>query len=148
MDWLEQQDGFIPEVVVLLQPTSPLRGAEYINAAVDLLFKQAADTVVSVVELPHQFNPVSLMQLDEAQTLHPYLDGPMILRRQDKPRLYARNGPAVLAIRRETLLQDQLYGARVCPLLMDAVPSLDVDSPEDLALAEFWITYQNLEIKR
>jgi CMP-N-acetylneuraminic acid synthetase len=52
------------DVVVLLQPTSPLRRAHHIDAAVDLLVATGADSVVSVVEVPHQFGPVSLMRLD------------------------------------------------------------------------------------
>jgi CMP-N,N'-diacetyllegionaminic acid synthase len=51
-------DGFAADIVVLLQPTSPLRRGEHIDAAVDWLERTAADSVVSVVEVPHQFNPM------------------------------------------------------------------------------------------
>ena len=139
LDWLAKHDNFVPEAVVLLQPTSPLRQVEHIDAAIRLLLEQNADTVVSVMEVPHQFTPVSLMQLDEQNQLRPYLPAPIILRRQEKPRLYARNGPAVLAIRRETLLAGKLYGERILPLLMESTLSLDIDGPDDLALAEFWL---------
>ncbi len=137
--WLEEHDGFSVDVVVLLQPTSPLRRAEHIDAAVGLLLEKDADTVVSVVEVPHQFNPVSLMRLDEDGWLRPYQEGAMILRRQDKPRLYARNGPAVLVVRRGTLEGGELYGERTLPYEMDAASSLDIDAPDDLVLAEFWL---------
>ena len=145
LDWLAENKNFVPEAVVLLQPTSPLRQAAHIDAAIDLLFEQNADTVVSVIEVPHQFNPVSLMRLDENRQLQPYIAGPMILRRQEKPRVFARNGPAVLAIRRETILQDQLYGEKVLPLLMEPAASLDVDGPDDIALAEFWLARRTQE---
>lgn len=136
--------GFRPDAVVLLQPTSPLRRGEHIDAAIALLEASPADSVVSVVEVPHQFNPVSVMRL-EGETLRPFLDaassGPaslrnMITRRQDKPRALARNGPAVLAMRAATIDAGSLYGDDCRPLVMTAEDSLDVDTVWDLALAE------------
>jgi CMP-N,N'-diacetyllegionaminic acid synthase len=127
--------GSAPDAVVLLQPTSPLRGATHIDAAIDLLETTGADSVVSVVEVPHQFNPVSVMQLD-GDRLRPFLDGPLITRRQDKPRVFARNGPAVLAVRTRVLEAGSLYGNDCRPLVMIRAESVDLDGPEDLALAE------------
>lgn len=133
---LQEIEGYQPEVVVLLQPTSPLRGAEHIDAAVDLLLATGADTVVSVVAVPHQFNPVSLMRM-EGERLVPFLEGPMVLRRQDKPMVFARNGPAVLATRCTMIEMGKLYGEDTRPVIMSQAESVDIDSQEDLAFAEF-----------
>jgi CMP-N-acetylneuraminic acid synthetase/SAM-dependent methyltransferase len=124
--------GFAADVVVLLQPTSPLRRAEHIDAAVDLLERSAADSVVSVVEVPHQFNPVSVLQLD-GDRLRPFIDGPLVTRRQDKPRVVARNGPAVVAVRTSVIESGSLYGDDCRALMMNSADSLDIDSPGDLA---------------
>ncbi|MBC8508589.1 MAG: acylneuraminate cytidylyltransferase family protein [Anaerolineales bacterium] len=137
--WLQEQQNFLVDIVVLLQPTSPLRRAEHIDSAIDLLMKSGADTVVSVVAVPHNFNPVSVMHLNLQGNLIPFEAGPTILRRQDKPRVFARNGPAVLAVRRETIECDRLYGNVVLPLEMGRIESLDIDDADDLALAEFWL---------
>ncbi len=137
---LQETESYRPEVLVLLQPTSPLRRAEHIDAAIDILLKTGADSVVSVVEVPHQFNPVSLMHLEE-ERLAPFLEGPPILRRQDKPHVYARNGPAVLVVRREVLLaKKSLYGDDCRPMIMDAAASIDIDGPLDLDFATFLLT--------
>jgi CMP-N-acetylneuraminic acid synthetase len=128
--------GLVPDVVVLLQPTSPLRRGTHIDAAVDLLESSGADSVVSVVEVPHQFNPVSVMRL-ENDRLVPFLDGPSALRRQDKPRVFARNGPAVLTVRTAMLQRGSLYGEDIRPLMMTPEDSIDVDTPGDLELAEY-----------
>jgi CMP-N,N'-diacetyllegionaminic acid synthase len=133
--------GFAPDAVVLLQPTSPLRRAEHIDAAIDLLEKSGADTVVSVIDVPHQFNPVSVMKLD-GDRLTPFLDGPQVLRRQDKPRVFARNGPAVLAVRTQVLERGSLYGDDVRPLVMTAEDSLDLDTPADLQLLETILSHR------
>ena len=134
-------DGFAADIVVLLQPTSPLRRAEHIDAAIDLLVDTHADSVVSVVEVPHQFNPVSVMRLD-GDRLQPFLDGPAVLRRQDKPRVFARNGPAVLAVRTQVLERGSLYGDDVRPLFMTPEDSIDLDTPSDLELLECLLTHR------
>ena len=140
--------GFAADAVVLLQPTSPLRRAEHIDQAIALLESSGADTVVSVVEVPHQFTPGSLMRLDGDQ-LRP-LAGNVgagnvgasnvgtntVTRRQDKPRLYARNGPAVLAVRTAALARSSFYEGDCRALVMSAIDSIDVDGPDDLELIE------------
>lgn len=130
-----EADGFVADVVVLLQPTSPLRRGEHIDAAVKWLEQAGGDSVVSVVEVPHQFNPTSVMRIEEGR-LKPFLDVPTATRRQDKPRVYARNGPAVLATRVAVIKEGSLYGRTSWPLAMTAEDSLDIDTPWDLRLAE------------
>jgi CMP-N,N'-diacetyllegionaminic acid synthase len=121
------------EVLVVLQPTSPLRRAEHVDEAVRLLRETDADAVVSVVEVPHQFRPGSLMQIEEG-TLVPLEPGAPVTR-QEKQLVYARNGPAVLALRPERL-GDDLYAGDVRPYVMELRDSVDVDGPDDLRLAE------------
>jgi CMP-N,N'-diacetyllegionaminic acid synthase len=128
--------SFAADAVVLLQPTSPLRRAEHIDAAIDLLESSGADSVVSVTEVPHQFNPVSVLRLDDEARLTPYLDGPLVTRRQDKPRVFARNGPAVLAVRAAVLAGGSLYGNDCRALIMPARESVDIDTVDDLEMVE------------
>lgn len=133
-----EQAGYRADVVVLLQPTSPLRRAAHIDAAVDLLLSSGADAVVSVVEVPHHFNPVSLLRIEDGR-LVPYLpgEGVRVLRRQDKPEVWARNGAAVYVTRREVLLDEESFFGRDCrPLVMSREESVDIDDETDLAIAE------------
>lgn len=130
------REGFHADVVVLLQPTSPFRRAEHIDAAVDLLASSGADSVVSVVEVPHQFSPVSVLTLAGGR-IQPYIPGPLVTRRQDKPRVYARNGPAVLAVRVSVLERGTLYGDDCRPLIMTPDDSVDIDDLHDFDYAEF-----------
>lgn len=130
-----ETEGFMADVVVLLQPTSPLRRGEHIDAAVNWLERAGGDSVVSVVEVPHQFNPTSIMRVEDG-LLQPFLEGATTTRRQDKPRVYARNGPAVLAVKASVLAEGSLYGAQTWPLVMSSADSLDIDTPWDLRLVE------------
>jgi CMP-N-acetylneuraminic acid synthetase len=137
---LDAREAYRPDVVVLLQPTSPFRRAEHIDGAVRLLQASGADSVVSVVTVPHQFTPASLLQI-EGERLVPAGGTIGPTRRQDKPALFARNGPAVLAVRRSTLIdQGMLYGTDVRPLVMAREDSIDIDDAFDLQVAEMLLS--------
>ncbi len=131
---LRQREDYRPDALALLQPTSPFRTAEHIDAAITLLEQSGADTVVTVVRVPHQFNPASVLKMN-GNRVTPFLDGPTITRRQDKPDVFARNGPAVLVTRAEVLESGRLYGDDVRAVEMRPDESVDIDDPADLELA-------------
>lgn len=133
LDWCEKHLGVV-EAMVLLQPTSPLRQPNHIDDALDIFRRENASSVVSVVKVPHNYNPYSVMRMSQGR-LEPFLtDLPQIRRRQNKPAVYARNGPSVLVSGRETIQQSDLYGERVFPYLMAHEDSLDIDEPGDIEL--------------
>lgn len=152
LNFLERSDQYVPDIVVLLQPTSPLRIARHIDAAVELLQKSGADCVVSVTEVPHQFTPTSLMKLENKRLQSYQEGGPCFyetLRRQDKPKMYSRNGPAVLVLRRSSFLKHQnFYAGDVRPLIMPSEESIDIDTPFDFALAEYFLQRKHHDLKR
>lgn len=123
--------GWSPDIIVLLQPTSPLRRAEHIRDAVNLLRETGADSVVTVVEVPRHLSPDYVMRID-AGRLKPFLpDGLLVTRRQDARAAYSRDG-TVYAFRRETLERfDGIYGEDCRPLLIASRESLSIDSPSD-----------------
>ena len=129
------------DVVVLLQPTSPLRRAEHVDGAVRLLLETGAETVVSVVPVPHRFSPASLLRLGADGRVGPALPSAGgagdVLRRQHKEQLVARNGPAVYAARVGPLLRrGALYGEDTVGYPMGPLDSVDIDDREDMALCE------------
>ncbi|XAL98217.1 acylneuraminate cytidylyltransferase family protein [Phycisphaeraceae bacterium D3-23] len=138
LESLQKQGDPPPDAVCLLQPTSPLRVAKDVDAGADLLAESGGDAVVSVVPVPHHCNPVSVMRCDPDCLLSPYLEasGDGVTRRQDKPALVARNGPAVLMTKTATLRAGSLYGEHCVGLLMPRERSVDIDEPIDLVIAE------------
>lgn len=136
LDWWTESGKEDPEGIVLLQPTSPLRRAADVDAAVRVFREKSADSVVSMIEVPHQFNPVSLMTPSDDGSVRAFLGGREILRRQDKPRVLARNGPAILVLSPDLIRRGKLYTERTFPYLMDFRRSLDIDGPDDLAIVE------------
>ena len=91
--------GWSPDIVVLLQPTSPLRRPDHIRDAVAMLRETEADSVVTVVELPRHLSPDYVMRIDGGR-LKPFLpEGARVTRRQDARPAYSRDG-TVYAFRR------------------------------------------------
>ncbi len=123
------------DAVMTLQPTSPLRTSQHIIEAIEL-FKQnhEADSLVSVVKVPHNFNPESLMKI-EGNYLVNYLEVNPILRRQDKKTYFARNGAAIYITKRQQL-EKSIFGGKIIGYEMAAIDSLDIDNIEDWEMAE------------
>lgn len=139
LDWLGKEERWEPEVLILLQPTSPLRTARHIDEALELLEKSNAETVVSVLPVPHRYSPYSIMELAEGRLVD-FWKQPLPFdrfRRQNLPVLYARNGPAVLATKVTALRREKgFYGASVIPYVMSEEDSVDIDTMFDARVAE------------
>lgn len=136
MGWLEENASWTADAVAYLQPTSPFRNATDIDIAITLLTKREADTVVSVVSVPHNMVPTSQMEERDGWLSFRVPSSELQFRRQSKDRFFARNGPAILLNRRATILGGALYGKRIAAYEMSKLSSLDIDDPEDLAIAE------------
>ncbi len=129
-------ESYVPDAVLTLQPTSPLRTAGDIDGAAALFEADpSADSLVSCIEVPHIFHPESVMRLTPQGYLEPYLRAPQPTRRQDKPPVFARNGAAIY-ITRTPRLAEYVFGGRLVPYPMDAESSVDIDTLEDLRTAE------------
>jgi N-acylneuraminate cytidylyltransferase len=117
-------------VVVLLQPTSPLRTAADIDAACETLLENGAPACVSVS--PAQESPYWMYSLDDDQALQPLMPGAAeSVRRQDLPAVYLLNGAIYVA---DTVW---LRGTRrfvtedTVGYVMPAERSLDIDTAAD-----------------
>jgi CMP-N-acetylneuraminic acid synthetase len=136
---LHAVDELEPEVCALLQPTSPLRPAARIDEALELLEATGADAVVSVIPVPHRFRPSSLVVVEGGRAVPLEPGAPTT--RQEKGLVYARNGPAVLALRTAGLRErGSLYAGDCRAYVMDERESVDVDEPFDLELADLLLT--------
>lgn len=129
-------DGAAPDIVVLLQPTSPLRTATHIRRSVEMLRETGADSIVSVVQLPRHFSPDYVMRVDDGK-LVPFLrEGDRVARRQDARAAYVRDGTVYTFWRRTLDDKGSIYGDDCRPMIVEAAESLTIDGPEDWAEAE------------
>lgn len=126
------------DAVCLLQPTSPMRTAADIDACVDLLESSGADSVFSMLAVPHHYNPHWVFEPDGTGWLRLATGEEKIVpRRQELPPAYHRDG-SIYITRRQTLLEgDSLYGARIRGYLMSyGTTPVNIDGPEDIGLLE------------
>lgn len=138
LQWLEQHENYQPEVVVLLQPTSPLRRAEHVDQGVELLLQTNADSVVSVCEVEH--SPYWMRVLDDKGIVRPFVETDReFLRRQDLPPVYRLNGALYVTKRRVIMEKEGLLGDDVRALVMARQDSIDIDDEVDFLLAELLV---------
>lgn len=130
----ESTQGRHADAIVLLQPTSPLRSGADIDRAIETFERTGADTVTAV----HAVRDHPYWTWREGRDgIDPFFSlVEMSMDRKDLPKAYVENGAAYV-IRRELVSAGRLYGERVAPCVMDEMRSVDIDTPLDLAWAEF-----------
>jgi CMP-N,N'-diacetyllegionaminic acid synthase len=123
------------DVVVLLQPTSPLRTAEDIDGAIET-WAEAKQTVVGVAEVSK--SPYWMYGLSDTGTLQQLLPKPAnAANRQDLPKAFALNGAVYVASRDELKDQESFLTATTRGYVMAAERSIDLDTKEDWEYAEW-----------
>ena len=133
--WLEEQGSPAPEYILLLQPTSPFRTTEDIEAAIKSASSRRVNAVVSVCEA--KVHPFLCKRIQEDGMLVDFITADIdYLRRQDLPPAYSLNG-AIYMNRYESLLKERTFLPKdTLPYLMPPERSLDLDTPWDWHLAE------------
>lgn len=139
--WLEEKEGYRPDFVLLLQPTSPLRSAWDIQQSVELAMARQANSVVSVCPV-HQ-HPCWMKTVDDQARIYDlYPRSPVVTRRQDLPEVFALNGAIYLSKRDWLLATRAFVGEGTYAHIMPSERSLDVDTPWDLHLADLILRHR------
>jgi len=138
--WLKDHDRYWPDCAILLEPTSVGKRPFHVRGVLDMFVSTGADSVITVAEVPSDWNPHWQLNLDNAGRISLFTGGGMkdvIRRRQDLPRTYACDS-AVIAFRPELLFGEppSFYGDDVRAYLTDWRYALDLDTPEDWEVAE------------
>jgi CMP-N,N'-diacetyllegionaminic acid synthase len=134
--WLEERgDRF--DAVCLLQPTSPFRSPEDIDACIAMLEDKEADAVVTMSPVPDEYNPHWVYFRCEDGCIHLSTgEFAPIHRRQDLPPAFNREGSVYVTRRNVVLDQNSLYGRRLLGHTVDRSRSVNLDTPEDWSRAE------------
>ncbi len=137
--WLAEHEGYQPEIVVQLRPTSPLRRVAHIDQAVFRLLEHPQADAVRTVCVPFQ-NPFKMWRIAPdgfmfplMQTEHPE---PYNLPRQELPEVYWQTGYVDAAWADTILDKNSMTGERILPLVIEPSEWIDIDSPDDWRRAE------------
>lgn len=123
------------DVIVLLQPTAPLRTSADLDAVIDLLEKNInTDGVISVVPMD-DVHPARMYDLTETQQLVPLIENGETLRRQDLKPVYYRNG-CFYAVRTKAFYEQQSFMvANKLAFVMNPNWLVNIDNQRDFQLA-------------
>ncbi|MBP6373243.1 MAG: acylneuraminate cytidylyltransferase family protein [Flavobacterium sp.] len=134
------------DAVMTLQVTSPLRTVKHINETIELFAQDVeADSLVSVIKIPHKYTDSSIMLLD-GKYIKSIDSENLVLRRQEKPTYWARNG-AVIYITRINKVGQYIFGGKILPYEMGKLESIDIDDLEDWQMAEAIMMYNQRNYK-
>ena len=143
------ENGEHYDVVVLLQPTTPLRRAADIDATIDLLVRHPEYNCAITVKPVGSSHPNYLYQsVGDSEKMAPFLDSNMAeVRRQEFDNVYVRNG-AVYAVRAKYMLENSmLTDTNVLAHVMSEETSVNIDDEFELFLAQqiySWLNENNL----
>jgi len=139
---LIDNEGYKPDYVLLLQPTSPFRTAEDIDAAIKIAIKSGAGSIMGVMEVEQ--HPFKLSVIEEQSLKQAFEIPEGYLRRQDFPTYYWENG-AIYLVKTQCLMDDSTLKTTDCkPYVMSREHSLDIDDEFDLLTAR-GILHQKME---
>jgi CMP-N-acetylneuraminic acid synthetase len=139
---MERMQGLTFDYVVLLQPTTPMRRAEDIDAALDKLIATGADSVISVCDVG-AYHPARMRRIvDDRLVELPVKEPREMARRQDLPPVYIRNG-AIYAARRDlVMIENSMVGDDCRAFVMPEERSVNIDGRLDLLMAEILMREQ------
>lgn len=131
---LEEAENFHPGIIVILQPTSPLRLVQDIDRAIEKFLQTNCDSVVSVCEA--ECPPYWMYTLEKDKLKSVIEGGDKIIRRQDAPKVYRLNG-AVYVTHRDIIMKDnRVLGSDTRAYIMPLERSVDIDTELDFKFAE------------
>ena len=144
VNYLENEENYVVNAVVLLQPTSPFRTSETIRKCVSLYTDtEDSDSVVTVNNI-EGYRPEWMLDLDAHGRVIPYNtpfleDGVPVIKlaaRQSFPRLYKQNG-IVYVTQRDLLMKKTLViGPKAYAIITSEKEAIDIDTHTDFVVAE------------
>lgn len=152
LGWLKENEGYQPDILVQLRPTSPLRPPGCIDQAIQVLLDHPeADSVRGVI--PSGQNPFKMWTISDHGRMSPLLSVPGLVEpfnapRQALPQTFWQTGH-IDAIRLSTIThKSSLSGDVIYPLMIDPRYAVDIDTPRDWQRAESILSQDDLPLVR
>ena len=140
VEWLKKNENYIPDAVVLLQTTNPLRLPEHLDGAIEQFEKSGADSTIAVCKALGNHNPHWMLIEDKESGARLFTGGNLkdIPRRSDHlPSCYFRND-IIYVLKPSNLYQSpcNLYGDKVDLYKMEDIFDTDINTQEDWNITE------------
>jgi len=137
LSWLKNDEGRLPDAMVSVPPTSPLRSPKDIEACLDEFVKGDVDAVITTVEASRNpyFNMVTIDSLGGVKLFA--VSEKTANRRQDVQNVFDVTTVAYVTDPKFVLSQSNLFSGRVRAIKIPRERGWDIDSPLDFKIAEF-----------
>ena len=128
------------DYVCLLQATTPFRKDGLIDKAVSYFLHTNAESLTTVRRVPSKYNPHWCFEFNENAQLKPVMqESRLILRRQDLPDAYYRDGQ-IYIVSRKLVQNGLLLNEQTIGLINNEGPDINIDTIDDWNLAKKWLS--------
>jgi N-acylneuraminate cytidylyltransferase len=125
------------DAVCILQPTTPFRESGLIDKAIEAFEKSGADALISVIPVPHEYNPHWVFEPDNNKMLKIATgEKEIIKRRQELPPAFIRDGSIYITKTEVVLNEKSLYGRQLAYLENNPALHVNIDTEADWKKAE------------
>jgi CMP-N-acetylneuraminic acid synthetase len=133
---VEYIDNIIYDIIVMLQPTSPLRKPKHVSDAIHMLIENGWDSVWTVSETDSKSHPLKQLTVNKGHLNYYDSGGKKIIARQQLEPVFHRNGIAYVVTRKCLLDKQTIKGDKSGALVIKG-EHISIDTEWDLELVEF-----------
>ncbi|MGE3609171.1 MAG: acylneuraminate cytidylyltransferase family protein [Bacteriovoracaceae bacterium] len=135
---MEKLTGAKYDYVVLLQPTTPFRTADDIDAAFAKLEEGNCDSVVSLVDVGAN-HPARMYEIKNDELVSIMDEGVTMKPRQELPPIYIRSGDVYMT-KRDLALEKKSMMSGICrPITIPRERAVNIDGIQDFHMAEIYL---------
>lgn len=130
----EKEDNCSYETIILVQATNPLVTAGDIDNTIEKMLTTGCDSCFTVTKANH-LSPGKLKKIENDRLLPYSEEEKEMIRRQDMPDVYIRNG-ACYGVKKSTALSGSMFGNDSCAVIVPHERSVDINDAVDILIAE------------
>lgn len=137
IEYLKENQNYIPEYVVLLQCTTPFKTSEDIDGTIEKCIKENMDAAVSICEA--EVNPYWTVKFEGNKLKDVIPGGNAITARQLLPKAYRLNG-GIYVVKTEVFLNERNFMPKhTTGYIMSQERSIDIDTADDFEQCQYWL---------
>ncbi|MBO0346094.1 cytidylyltransferase domain-containing protein [Roseibium limicola] len=146
IEWLSEYRSTAPDAITMLLPTAPLRRRWHVEKALGLFAQQPESPVISVYR---SLTPLISLRWIEEGRMKPVVEtGNLNVQRQDLKPVYGVNGSIYIASVEHLKRTGSFHTEDARPFVMDRLHSLDINSLDDFAMAEHFLTSPDFDLDK
>ena len=139
LNWLNDNESYLPDMIVNLRPTCPLRNSVVVDEAIEKFSAHPEADSLRSVHLASQ-SPFKMWTIDKQGCMHPAatlagVEEAYNQPRQKLPSVYWQDGYVDITRTDVVLAQNSTTGRMIIPFIIEE-PAVDVDYPDELRKVE------------